>query len=217
MKAKRWQQVEQLYQAALDIEAGRRGVFLNQACAGDQSLRREVESLLERKAEMETFLETPALELAAEALAEDQAGAPLINLAGSTIAHYRIVEKIGAGGMGEVYRGRDTKLGRDVAIKVLPPYLAHDPDRLRRFEREAHLLAALNHPHIAGIHSLEEVGNTCALVLELVEGPTLADRLAAGPLPVNETLVIAGQIADALEAAHGYANVLFPDLLGVPT
>ncbi len=126
-----------------------------------------------------------------------------MDLAGSTLAHYRIVEKIGSGGMGEVYRGRDTKLGRDVAIKVLPAYLAHDPDRLRRFEREAHLLAALNHPHIAGIHSLEEVSNTYALVLELVEGPTLADRLAAGPLPVNEALAIASQIADALEAAHG--------------
>jgi serine/threonine protein kinase len=104
--------------------------------------------------------------------------------------------------MGEVYRARDTRLGRDVAIKVLPPSFASNPDRVARFEREARTLAALNHPNIAAIHGLEESGDSKALVLELVEGPTLADRIGARPLPSNEALAFAKQIADALEAAH---------------
>src|SRR5262245_10120761 len=109
---------------------------------------------------------------------------------GSFIGPYRIDILLGAGGMGEVYRARDTKLGRDVALKVLPESLAHDPERHARFEREAHLLAALNHPHIAHIHGFEDSTGTPALVMELVEGPTLADRLTTGPLPFDEALAI---------------------------
>ena len=104
--------------------------------------------------------------------------------------------------MGEVYRGRDTKLGREVAIKVLPDSLASDPDRLARFSREAQVLAALNHPNIAHIHGFEESTGVPALVMELVEGPTLADRIARGPIPIDEALPIAKQIAEALEAAQ---------------
>ena len=115
-----------------------------------------------------------------------------------SIAHYRITGKLGEGGMGEVYRAVDSKLNREVAIKILPDSLAADPDRLARFAREAHVLASLNHPHIAQIYGVEER----ALVLELVDGPTLDERIAQGPLPVAEALEIAGQIADALEAAH---------------
>lgn len=121
---------------------------------------------------------------------------------GTRLGPYQIESAIGAGGMGEVYRARDTRLLRDVAIKVLPEALASDPDRLARFEREAQVLAALNHPHIAAIHGLEESGGTRALVLEFVDGPTLADRIARGPLPLDEALPIARQIAEALEAAH---------------
>ena len=117
---------------------------------------------------------------------------------GTRLGHYEILAPIGAGRMGEVYRARDTKLDRDVAIKILPAALAQHPDRLARFEREAKVLAALNHPNIAIIHGLEER----AIVMELVEGPTLADRLKAGPIPFEESLKIATQIADALEAAH---------------
>ena len=109
---------------------------------------------------------------------------------------------LGAGGMGEVYRARDTRLERQVAIKILLEAFARDPERLSRFEREAKLLASLNHPHIAQIYGLEESGTTRALVMELVEGPTLADRIAQGPLPLDEALPIARQIAEALEAAH---------------
>ena len=115
---------------------------------------------------------------------------------------YEILALIGAGGMGEVYRARDTKLERDVAIKILPFNFVSDPDRLARFEREARMLAALNHPHIGAIYGLEEYAGNPALVLELVEGPTLADRLESASIPTAEALAIAGQIAEALEAAH---------------
>src|SRR5262252_5622582 len=121
---------------------------------------------------------------------------------GARLGPYEILSAIGVGGMGEVYRARDTKLGRDVALKVLPDTLAHDPERLARFEREAHLLAALNHPSIGHIHGFEDSTGVPALVMELVEGPTLADRIAKGPMPIDEALAIAKQIADALEAAH---------------
>src|SRR5262249_47164386 len=113
-----------------------------------------------------------------------------------------IIAAIGAGGMGEVYRARDRKLDRDVAIKILPEALAADPERIARFEREAKTLAALNHPNIAHIYGVEESDSTRALVMELVEGPTLADRISQGPIPLDEALPIAKQIAEALEAAH---------------
>jgi serine/threonine protein kinase len=113
----------------------------------------------------------------------------------STIAHYRVTTKLGEGGMGAVYRATDTKLNRDVAVKVLPDAFAADPDRMSRFAREAQVLASLNHPNIAAIYGVEE----CALILELVEGPTLAERIAAGAIPIDEALPIARQIAEALE------------------
>ena len=121
---------------------------------------------------------------------------------GQRIGVYEVVGPLGAGGMGEVYRARDTRLGRDVALKILPEMFASDPERLARFEREAQLLASLNHPHIAAIHGLEESGAIRALVMELIEGDTLAERIAGQPIPINEALVIARQIADALDAAH---------------
>ena len=121
---------------------------------------------------------------------------------GTALGPYTVTAQIGAGGMGEVYRARDTKLDRDVALKVLPEAFTSDPDRLARFEREAKVLASLNHPNIGHIYGLEEAEGTKALVLELVEGPTLADRIAEGPIPIDEALPIAKQIAEALEAAH---------------
>src|SRR5215468_5658302 len=129
----------------------------------------------------------------------------------TTLAHYTIVAKIGAGGMGEVYRARDAKLNREVAIKVLPADIAHDEERLVRFKREAQVLASLNHPNIAAIYGFEDSNHTVALVMELVEGPTLADRIASGALPVEDALAIAKQIAEALEAAHE-RNIIHRDL-----
>jgi serine/threonine protein kinase len=121
---------------------------------------------------------------------------------GTRLGPYEITGSLGAGGMGEVYRARDTELGREVAVKVLPTDFHADPDRLARFQREAQVLASLNHPGIAAIHGLERTGGVPALVMELVEGETLADLLVHGSVPLDETVQIAKQIADALEVAH---------------
>ncbi len=121
---------------------------------------------------------------------------------GTRLGHYDVTSLLGEGGMGQVWQARDTKLDRDVALKVLPEAFTSDPDRLARFEREAKVLASLNHPNIGSIYGLEEAEGVKALVLELVEGPTLADRIAKGPIPLEEALPIARQIAEALEAAH---------------
>ena len=121
---------------------------------------------------------------------------------GRTLSHYEILDALGAGGMGEVYRARDTKLGREVAIKVLPEEFSRDRERLDRFEREAKLLAALNHPNVATLYGLEVSDDQPFLVMELVEGETLAERIARGSLPLDEAVAIFIQIADGLEAAH---------------
>jgi serine/threonine protein kinase len=121
---------------------------------------------------------------------------------GTRLGAYEILSLVGSGGMGEVYRARDTKLGRDVALKILPDSFIHDPDRLARFRREAQVLAALNHPHIGAIYGLDEANGTQFLVLELVDGETLDKLIARGAIPVDEALAIAKQIAEALDAAH---------------
>src|SRR3954471_20143577 len=120
---------------------------------------------------------------------------------GVRLGAYEVIALLGAGGMGEVYRARDTTLGRDVALKILPPLFAADPDRRARLTREAHVLASLNHPHIASIYGIEEADGITALVLELLEADTLADPIARGRMPIAEALAIAAQIADALDAA----------------
>ena len=121
---------------------------------------------------------------------------------GKSISHYRVTGKLDAGGMGEAYRATDTKLGREVALKVLPPVFANDSERMARFKREAHVLASLNHPNIASIYGLEEADGIHCLVLVLVEGPALAERIQEGAVPLEEALNIAKQIAEALEAGH---------------
>src|SRR5712691_7565443 len=121
---------------------------------------------------------------------------------GSRLGPYEVIARIGAGGMGEVYRARDVRLKRDVALKILPESFRADPERLARFRREAEVLASLNHPHIAQIYGLEEADGTHALVMELVEGETLAHRIARSAIPLDEALPVARQICEALEAAH---------------
>src|SRR6266849_2797730 len=187
MTPERFQKIEQLCHSVLEREENQRAAFLEEACAGDEALRLEVESLLAQEMRAERFEESPAFEAAKE-----QARQPR-SLEGRQIGPYQILSLLGGGGMGEVYRARDTKLDREVAIKVLLEAFATDPERLARFEREAKVLAALNHPNIAAIYALE--GN--ALVMELVEGETLK-----GPLPIETALNYAKQIAEALEAAH---------------
>ena len=190
MAADRWQRVRLLFEAAVDRPLAERAAFLAAATVGDDALRLEVESLLAADARDDQAIERLPL-------TGMQFPAPP-----GLIGPYELGSLIGAGSMGEVYQARDTALNRDVALKVLPPLLAFDPDRVARFTREAQVLAALNHPHIAAIYGLEEAGGVKAIALELVDGPTLADRIAQGPLPVDEALEIAGQIAEALEAAH---------------
>ena len=207
MKPDRWSQVSQLYQAALAQDANERGRFLAKACEGDDALRREVESLLAHEGTAEGFLSAPALEMVAKVMAEDSDG----SLSTRQIGSYQILSRLGAGGMGEVYRARDAKLGRDVAFKILPRVFTADPDRLARFEREARVLASLNHPHIGAIYGVENSDGVHALVLELIEGETLADRLTKGALPLDQALRIAIQIASALDTAHR-AGIVHRDL-----
>ncbi len=204
--ADRWRQVEELFHRALEREEPDRSAFLDEACAGDEALRRDVESLLAEEAES-GFMETPAMEGEARELAQENRP----GLEGRRIGTFEILSLLGRGGMGEVWRARDAKLRREVAVKTLPEEFANDKERLARFEREATLLASLNHPNIASIYGLEEDRDTRFLVLELVEGDTLAELLAAGPLPVESALNIAVQIADALEAAHE-SGVIHRDL-----
>ena len=189
-------EVERICLAALDRPAEERAAFLEHACHGDEALRHDIESLLAHASPAEQFIEQPAV-----AGAGALAGLSGLSL-GQRLGPYHIVARLGAGGMGEVYRAHDTQLGREVAIKILPVVFAADPERLARFEREARVLASLNHPHIAAIYRLERSNGQTALVMELVEGLTLADRIADGPLRTAEALTIARQIAEALEAAH---------------
>ncbi len=189
-----WPRLKEVFEGARALALDDRPAYVAAACHGDEALREAVEKLLASHEQAASFLETPAV------LFDDTL--PRKSLEGQRIGSYQLLARIGTGGMGEVYRARDTKLDRHVAIKLLLPAVADDPDRLARFSREAQLLAALNHPHIAQIHGLEDAGGLRALVMELVEGPTLADRIARGPIPIDEALSIARQIAEALEAAH---------------
>jgi len=185
----RWRRVKALFQAAVEQPPGARDAFLAAETGDDEALRREVESLLASDTQDgDGFDQWP---LDASSLGTLRRLGP-----------YEIVGPLGAGAMGEVYKARDPKLNREVALKVLPPLLALDPDRVARFKREAQVLAALNHPNIAAIYGLEESVGIQALVLELVDGPTLADRIGRGPLPIDEAITIGRQVADALEAAH---------------
>ena len=172
MTPEREQEVERICHEALARDRAARETFIAAACRTDDELRREVESLLAHEESADCFLRTPALEVAAEGLATEVHP----SLTGRQLGPYRILTLLGSGGMGDVYRATDSRLKREVAIKVLPEGLAQDADRLARLEGEATALASLNHPNIATIHGLEEHAGTRFLVLELVEGTTLADR-----------------------------------------
>jgi serine/threonine protein kinase/WD40 repeat protein len=201
MTPERWKKIKELYDAAAEHPPDDRDAFLREACAGDEELRCDVQRLLDQPVGTGSFVDF----VGGPPLVLDSDGGSLV---GRRLGVYEVRALIGRGGMGEVYRAHDTKLRRDVAIKVLPAAFIADADRLTRFEREARVVAALNHPNIAGIYGAEESDGIRGLVLELVEGETLADRLArraksARPgLPLKEALDYGRQIADALEAAH---------------
>ena len=199
MTPERWRQVESLFHSVCELPPSRREAFLAHACASDIDLQREVESLL---VEREGSLVSGGLAGVAARVMP-----PRASWEGRTLGTYQLGQMIGVGGMGEVYRARDTRLGRDVAVKILPEALAGSAERLARFEREARILATLNHPNIAAIYGIEESAGVRALVLELVEGVTLAEKLqtdagVARALPLSDALPMARQIARACEAAH---------------
>ena len=183
MTPERDAEIERICHAALERDVSARAAFLDEACAGDAALRREVESLLAQEPAAAGFMSTPALALAGGVMGDGP------SWIGRQLGPYTIQARLGVGGMGEVYQAHDTKLGRNVAIKVLPELFAHDPDRLSRFQREAKMLATLNDPTIATIHGLEESDGASYLVMELVSGETLQQRLARkGRLPIEDAL-----------------------------
>jgi hypothetical protein len=192
MPAERSQQVEQLYHAARERNPNERAAFLEHACARDDALRREVESLLAEDDGVQSFLETPALEFVKNMSGEDSGQ----SMVGRQFGPYSVVSLLAKGGMGEVYRARDTQLQRDVALKLLPKIFASDAECLARFQREAQVLAALNHPNIAQIYGLEGASASRCIVMELVEGDTLEERLKRGPIPIEQALAIVEQMTD---------------------
>ncbi|MGH9939794.1 MAG: serine/threonine-protein kinase, partial [Blastocatellia bacterium] len=214
MKRDRWEQIERLYHAALELESGAREAFLDEACSSDEDLRREVTGLLACDDPNDSFIQSPAIEIAARALAAD----PLIEAsskpmeilnAGSQIGAYQLLSLLGRGGMGEVHLALDTRLGRKVALKLLPAAFTTDADRVQRFAREARAASALNHPNIVTIHEIGETetenGSIRYIVNEYVEGETLRQQMASAPqqrMKPSEAIDIAAQIAAALSAAH---------------
>ena len=211
MRPERWQAIEELYHSASDLPDDQRSSFLNETCGGDQSLLREVESLLRHGSTLQSVLDAPAIAIMAKAIAADEVQSGVPFLEGKTISHYRIVEAIGRGGMGVVYKAEDLKLGRHVALKILPGYLAGDLQALQRFEREARAASALNHPNICTVYEIDEAEGLHFIAIELIEGKTLKERIARGPLEIPEILRIVMEICDALEAAHS-AGIIHRDL-----
>jgi predicted ATPase/serine/threonine protein kinase len=202
MKPELWRRIEELCQRALELDETRRAEFLQAAYGGDDELRREVESLLAHERKAAGFIELPAAEVAGRLLAHAAPKETGKNLIGSTISHYRVIERLGGGGMGIVYKAEDTDLGRFVALKFLPDDVAQDPQALTRFQREAKAVSALNHPNIVTIYELGHLDGTHFIAMEMIGGETLRDLISSGPLPFRKAITIATQIADALAKAH---------------
>lgn len=207
MTPERWQQIDQLFKATLTCEPGQRKEFLAAKCNGDEPLRREVESLLSSLEEADEFIETSAGDIAAELLGTHRSTYE----PGDQIQNYQIVRQLGSGGMGEVYLAEDIRLNRKVALKLLPPHFTVNPDRVRRFEREARAASALNHPNIVTIYEIGHSGSTHFIATEFVDGKTLRQLINEKPFTLGETLNASIQIADALTGAHA-AGIVHRDI-----
>jgi serine/threonine protein kinase len=201
MKPERWRQLDEVFHAALDVSVSERAAFLDEACAGDELLLKQVEALLVAHEQAGSFIEKPALEAAAHSLAGEGAEEAAIRV-GQSISHYRIVAPLGAGAMGEVYLAQDAQLGRKVALKLLPGSFTEDVSRLRRFEQEARVASALNHPNIVTVHEIGHAGSAHFIVTEFIDGVTLRRQMESRRLELDEVLDIAIQAASALVAAH---------------
>jgi serine/threonine protein kinase/Tol biopolymer transport system component/Flp pilus assembly protein TadD len=196
MTPERWQQIKALLESAIERDPLAREAFLDEACAGDPGLRREVEALIESHARAGDFIESPAYAVMADSLAASDL-AP-----GSAIGPYEIISRLAAGGMGDIYLAEDTRLGRKVVLKALPTAFTKDPERVRRFQLEARAASALNHPNIITVYEIGQVDHLHYIAIEFIEGATLRQRLATGPLNITEALEIAINVATALLAAH---------------
>ena len=207
IKAEQWQRINDLFHSALEREPGERAAFLARACAGDQSLRSEIESLLASHDPSDDFIESLAPDLAAGLLAENYSRLAT----GQSVGNYRVIDLLGAGGMGEVYLTEDIRLGRRVALKLLPAQFAKEPERLHRFEREARAASSLNHPNIITIHEVGQVEDAPFIITEFIEGQTLRRQMASAKMTHREALDVAIQVASALEAAHN-AGIVHRDI-----
>src|SRR5437773_1772129 len=207
MTPERWQQIKVLVPSALEQEPEQRAGFLAAAWPGDESLRNEVESLLISHDQAGRFIEDPAYEVMADSLADKRAE----SLIGRQLDHYTIRGQLGAGGMGEVYLAEDTRLGRKVALKLLPTFLKTEDDRLRRFQQEARAASAQNHPNILTIYEIGQVDARHFIATELIEGETLRQRMVKSQISIEDALDVATQVASALAVAH-HAGIAHRDI-----
>src|SRR5437763_1133183 len=207
MTPARLQTIEEIYRAALDQEPDQISAFLDTACEGDELLRGKVEALLASPQRAGSFIETSAVGLATRIIQNGQADL----LVGRTIGHYKLSQRIGTGGMGEVYLATDMTAGRKAALKLLPLRFTGDPERLKRFQQEARAVVGLNHPNILTVYEIGEDHSVHYIASELIEGETLRERLTRGPIQLSEAVDIAIQVANALATAH-QAGIIHRDI-----